>query len=351
MVISKTFHGALLAVLLQMSQYVQAPKVCQILLIELFDCYGALIYRLYPKFAQYRTCLLNYYRVYIQNNSFKQYEVVRLTVPKGSRWELRYVPKFLIQIYKKESAFPTKEFFMRTISFYLLFSIALSSQMSAQILSAQKVLVSITDDWNSDKATLYLFDKTNDGWKKHRLVFSVSIGRNGLAWGEGIYPKQNGEFIKKEGDNRSPAGVFELDTLFYGLNENAPNGVRIPYLPLTKLTRCVDDEQSAVYNSIVEDDSLKRDWNSAERMGYVDPDYKYVLVIKHNPKREPGKGSCIFIHTVNVPTSGCTSMDEEDMLTLLRWLDPNKKTVIVQLPHSEYHRLRSEWNLPKLLNN
>ncbi|MDP1675800.1 MAG: L,D-transpeptidase family protein [Bacteroidota bacterium] len=240
---------------------------------------------------------------------------------------------------------------MRTISIYIFFTFLILGITHAQMSSAQKVLVSVTDDWGSNKATMYLFDKTSEGWKKHRLVFSVSIGRNGLGWGEGVHPKQNGEYVKKEGDDRSPAGVFELDTLFYGLSEKAPDGVRYPYLPLTKLTRCVDDEKSTVYNSIVEEDSLKKDWNSAERMGAVDPDYKYVLVVKHNPQREPGKGSCIFIHTVNVPTSGCTSMDEEDMLTLLRWLDPKKKTVIVQLPHSEYHRLRSEWNMPKLLNN
>jgi L,D-peptidoglycan transpeptidase YkuD (ErfK/YbiS/YcfS/YnhG family) len=240
---------------------------------------------------------------------------------------------------------------MKAISTCLLFAFLSVGITNAQMSSAQKVLVSVTDDWNSNKATLYLFDKTSDGWKKQRLVFSVSIGRNGLGWGEGVHPHQSGEYEKKEGDNRSPAGMFELDTLFYGLSEQAPDGVRYPYLPLTKLTRCVDDEKSSVYNSIVEEDSLKKDWHSAERMGYVDPDYKYVLVVKNNPQREPGKGSCIFIHTVNVPTSGCTSMDDEDMLTLLRWLDPKKKTVLVQLPHAEYHRLRSEWNLPELLNN
>lgn len=240
---------------------------------------------------------------------------------------------------------------MRAVSAYILFVLITFSITNAQTSSSQKMLVSVTDDWNSNKATMYLFDKTSDGWKKHRLVFSVSIGKNGLGWGEGVHPHQSGEYVKTEGDNRSPAGLFDLDTLFYGLGEKAPDGVQYPYLPLTQLTRCVDDEKSAVYNSIVEEDSLKKDWNSAERMGAVDPDYKYVLVVKHNPKREPGKGSCIFIHTVNVPTSGCTSMDEDDMVTLLQWLDPKKKTVMVQLPHSEYHRLRSEWNLPKLLNN
>jgi L,D-peptidoglycan transpeptidase YkuD (ErfK/YbiS/YcfS/YnhG family) len=240
---------------------------------------------------------------------------------------------------------------MRRIYNFVFLTALIVGAMNAQKVTADKVLVSVTDDWNSDKATLYLFDKTSDGWKKHRLVFSVSVGRNGLGWGGGIHPTQSGEYMKKEGDNRSPAGIFELDTLFYGLGEKAPEGVRYPYQPLTKLTRCVDDEKSSVYNSVVEEDSLKKDWKSAERMGRVDPDYKYVLVVKHNPKHEPGKGSCIFIHIVNVPTSGCTSMDEEDMLTLLRWLDPKKKTVMVQLPHAEYHRLRSEWDLPKLLNN
>ena len=252
---------------------------------------------------------------------------------------------------QKRVSFSNERIFMRTISVYLLFMLVTIGTTNAQIFSAQKLLFSVTDDWNSNKATMYLFDKTSDGWKKHRLVFSVSIGKNGLGWGEGVHPHQSGEYVKTEGDNRSPAGVFELDTLFYGLSENAPNGVQIPYLPLTKLTRCVDDENSSVYNSIVEEDSLKKDWHSAERMGAVDPDYKYVLVVKNNPLRMPGKGSCIFIHTVNVPTSGCTSMDDVDMLSLLRWLDPKKKTVMVQLPHSEYHRLRSEWNLPKLLNN
>ncbi len=240
---------------------------------------------------------------------------------------------------------------MKTILVYFICTLLTAGMTNAQMSSAQKVLVSVTDDWNSSKATLYLFDKTSDGWKQHRSVFSVSIGKNGLGWGEGIHPHQIGEYVKKEGDQRSPAGVFELDTLFYGLDEKAPDGVTYPYFPLTKLTRCVDDEKSSVYNSILEEDSLKKDWQSAERMGYVAPDYKYVLVVKHNPKQEPGKGSCIFIHTVNVPTSGCTSMNDEDMLALLRWLDPKKKTVMVQLPHSEYYRLRPEWNLPKLLNN
>lgn len=221
----------------------------------------------------------------------------------------------------------------------------------SQISSAQKLIITVTDDWNSNKGTLYLFDRTTDGWKKQRTEISISFGENGLAWGEGVHPKETGAYQKTEGDRRSPAGIFELDSVLYGLEHSAPEGVRYPYRALTELTRCVDDTNSQLYNRVVEEDSLKKDWSSAEKMGAVAPDYKYVLVIKHNPLREKGKGSCIFLHINNVPTSGCTSMDEKDMLTLLRWLDPKRKTLVIQLPHSEYHRLRAEWQLPMLMNN
>ena len=244
-----------------------------------------------------------------------------------------------------------KEFCMRIHIFFFLSISIFTATLFSQVSSSQKLIVTLTNEWSSNKAIIYLFDKTKDGWRKKRGELSVSIGENGLAWGEGVHPTQAGEFMKKEGDKRSPAGIFELDTVFYGLDATAPDGVRYPYLPLTELTRCVDDSNSTAYNSIVEEDSTKKDWNSAERMRAVAPDYKYVLVVKHNPRREKGKGSCIFFHTINIPTSGCTSMDEEDMLTILHWLDPKRKTIVVQLPHSEYHHLRTEWNLPLLLNN
>jgi D-alanyl-D-alanine dipeptidase len=234
-----------------------------------------------------------------------------------------------------------------SISFVFIFlSIA-----NSQIPQADKLIITVTDDWNSNKGMIYLFDRSNDGWKKKMGEFSVSIGDSGLAWGIGVHPAQNGLYTKKEGDKRSPAGVFEIEPVLYGLDATGPEGVKYPYRPLTDLSRCVDDTGSRSYNSIVEEDSLKKDWNSSEHMKKVVPDYKYVLEVKHNPKREKGKGSCIFIHTNNVPTSGCTSMDEKDMLTLLHWLDPRRKTLVVQLPHLEYHRLRTEWNLPILHNN
>lgn len=240
---------------------------------------------------------------------------------------------------------------MKLFTLVTVLFLALSLNARSQVSSAQQLIITITDDWNSNKGTVYLFDRTKSGWKKQRGEISVSIGEYGLAWGNGLHTKQQGEYIKKEGDMRSPAGIFELDSVLYGLDPTRPEGVRYPYRHLSERTVCVDDTASASYNRVFEEDTLKRDWSSSEQMARVVPDYKYVLVIRHNPLREKGNGSCIFFHVNNVPTSGCTSMDEEEMLSMLHWLDPRRKALVIQLPHSEYHRLRSEWNLPMLLNN
>lgn len=240
---------------------------------------------------------------------------------------------------------------MKTFTLTLALLLLITVEAVSQVSSAQKLIITVTDDWNSNRGTVYLFDRTKNGWKKQRGEISVSIGEYGLAWGAGLHDRQPGEYVKKEGDMRSPAGIFELDSVLYGLEPTGPEGIRFPYRQLSERTVCVDDTVSVNYNRVFEEDTLKRDWSSSEQMARVVPDYKYVLVIRHNPLREKGKGSCIFIHVNNIPTSGCTSMDEEEMLSLLHWLDPRRKTLVIQLPHSEYHRLRSEWNLPMLMNN
>lgn len=229
----------------------------------------------------------------------------------------------------------------------LLMSVVFSHLLFPQLETAQKLIIAIAGNWNDSTGTMYLFDKSFSGWKKFGTSWNVSFGRNGLAWGEGLHKNPGGELVKREGDQRSPAGIFELGAL-YGLADTAPEGIRYPYQKITSLTRCVDDAQSKMYNMIVEEDSATKDWSSDEEMGRVDPDYRFVLVVKHNPNNESGKGSCIFLHINNIPTSGCTSMDEENMLALLRWLDPKKRTLIIQLPHPVYHSMRSVWKLPLL---
>ncbi len=233
-------------------------------------------------------------------------------------------------------------------SILLLISLFLFPLVSkTQVIQAEKIILSVSKDWKSNEGTLYLFEKTSTGWGKAIFSAGVHYGSEGMAWGTGLHPEEFNFDKKKEGDKRSPAGIFSIGTL-YGLDPTPPKGVRYPYQQISDRTRCIDDAKSSFYNTIVEEDSANKQWKSSEHMAKVRPDYKYVLVINHNALNESGSGSCIFLHIVNVPTTGCTSMDETTMIELLRWLDPEKQTVIVQLPHPEYLRLRTAWGLPAI---
>lgn len=220
------------------------------------------------------------------------------------------------------------------------------SALLAQLRGDEKVIVTVSKEWDSNEASLFLFERSGDSWRPVGEAIPVHYGEKGLAWGNGVHPGQEG-LQKEEGDKRSPAGMFTVGAL-YGLEERPPEGVRVPYRRITGETRCIDDGDSPLYNQVVEKKGDDSSWTSAEHMVRANPDYKYVLLVEHNRGNVPGNGSCIFLHINNVPTSGCTSMDEEAMVRLLRWLEPGRRTVLVQLPEPEYRRLQQEWSLPPL---
>jgi D-alanyl-D-alanine dipeptidase len=80
--------------------------------------------------------------------------------------------------------------------------------------------------------------------------------------------------------------------------------------------------------------------------------YRWGLVVRHNAAPPvAGRGSCIFLHVWAGPgrgTAGCTAMGEESLTEILRWLDPKKGPLLVQLTEVEYARLRGAWRLPAL---
>jgi L,D-peptidoglycan transpeptidase YkuD (ErfK/YbiS/YcfS/YnhG family) len=63
----------------------------------------------------------------------------------------------------------------------------------------------------------------------------------------------------------------------------------------------------------------------------------------------PNMGSCIFMHIwsgSNKPTAGCTAMKESDILKLIDFLDKKKNPILVQVPQSEYSKLKGMYKLP-----
>lgn len=131
---------------------------------------------------------------------------------------------------------------------------------------------------------------------------------------------------KSEGDGATPMGLFPLPSAFG--NEPDP-GCLLPYRQATSKSYWVDDPASASYNTWVEDDGT-RDWTSAEHISDYSAAYAYAAVIGYNcDPITPGAGSAIFLHVGSNPTSGCVSVSRADLLTLLRWLDPEKDPKIL----------------------
>ena len=77
--------------------------------------------------------------------------------------------------------------------------------------------------------------------------------------------------------------------------------------------------------------------------------YRLGVIIRHNTAAFPGFGSCIFFHVWDpkyLGTTGCTAASYDRLVRLLRWLDPKKHPLIVQLPTGEYRKLKRHWGLP-----
>ena len=183
------------------------------------------------------------------------------------------------------------------------------------------------------------------------LRLPVVVGKKGLGLGRGVVRLNlRGAPIKKEGDERAPAGIFRLPSAFGYAPSPSARWVRLPYLALSKRIEGIDDPRSRYYNKLVDRSKVaKVDWRSSEQMRRDDVLYKWGVVVDHNPAAIPGAGSCIFLHvwkSPSSPTVGCTAMREKDLTGLLRWLDPGRHPILVQMPRPVYRSLQANYNLP-----
>jgi D-alanyl-D-alanine dipeptidase len=215
------------------------------------------------------------------------------------------------------------------------------------------MLVVTTKNWDAVPGTMRCFARADaqSPWIQVGAVVPIVVGRNGLGWGHGLYPPSAlpGP-VKKEGDRKSPAGIFQLNSAFGLLAPDEVKWIKLPYTRLTDAIECVDDVKSAHYNSIVDRAQIGQpDWNSSEKMSRVGQ-YRLGVVVEHNAiPSEAGAGSCVFIHiwaNDHTGTTGCTAMASADIEKLLHWLDPAARPVLVQLPASEYKNLQTKWQLP-----
>lgn len=194
----------------------------------------------------------------------------------------------------------------------LLRAIAAAGRTQAGIHSAQLVHVSVLPV----SAELRCFERGGSEWLPIDTIGSLSghIGKNGIS------------SSKKEGDGYTPAGLFKLGHAF-GIREKPET--KMTYRKVTKDSFWVDDPASRFYNMWIEGRQYA-DWSSAERLSDYPREYAYAVIIEYNTaERLPGRGSAVFLHCGNSPTSGCIAVPEQALLKILKWLDPGKSPVIL----------------------
>jgi uncharacterized protein YijF (DUF1287 family) len=196
----------------------------------------------------------------------------------------------------------------------------------------QVVLVSVPL-WSSSGGELRRYLRKGRRWRQIGPAVRVRVGSAGLGRGRGLHEASalaDGP-VKREGDRRSPAGVFALGTAL-GPGPR-PYAGRWPWRRVDSRDRLVDDPRSPQYNTWQRAPLEGRPpWRSAEKLS----DYRLALRVKHNTDPvKPGAGSAIFIHLPvgqNGPTVGCTTLQRRRLVELLGWLRPDLRPVLVQLP-------------------
>ncbi len=174
-------------------------------------------------------------------------------------------------------------------------------------------------EYDKTYADILLLERNcNDAWeiKNHYLG---RVGANGIT------------SDKKEGDSKTPIGLFPIERGF-GTEEIDTN---IKYIVLNGKEYWVDDVKSKYYNQLfIDDGAEKKDWDSAEHLSSVDPEYRLAIVIEYNTSKPiKGKGSAIFMHIENnKPTHGCVGVSKSGMEEILRWLDPSAHPYIYIMP-------------------
>ncbi len=146
------------------------------------------------------------------------------------------------------------------------------------------------------------------------FYFKCAIGKKGLTYN------------KKEGDKKTPKGLFSLDKLYYRKDRLKNIKTKIKRIPIKKNMGWCDDTNSIKYYNKLINTSIKV---RHEKLYKKDSNYDLILPIKFNfQKKKLGKGSAIFLHLTSnyKPTAGCIAINRNDFLILLRLI--NSKTKI-----------------------
>jgi L,D-peptidoglycan transpeptidase YkuD (ErfK/YbiS/YcfS/YnhG family) len=124
--------------------------------------------------------------------------------------------------------------------------------------------------------------------------------------------------MKREGDGKTPVGIFDLRRGFYRRDRGLRPAPGLDLHPMLKSDGWCEVPASAFYNRHVK--LPFRDGH--ETMWRDDEAYDIVFATSHNERpRVKGSGSAIFFHLTRVGsnvTAGCVAVSKPDMLKILK---------------------------------
>ena len=151
---------------------------------------------------------------------------------------------------------------------------------------------------------------------KHTLniddfIFKCSVGKNGRT------------ISKKEGDKKTPKGIFKIEHLYYRKDRISLPQTNLKCIPIkSNMGWSHDIKYPKKYNKLI----TTKEKIKHEKLKRNDYKYDLLIPIKYNfTNTKVGKGSCIFFHlTKNYkPTAGCIALKKKDFLIMVKILKKN----------------------------
>ena len=232
----------------------------------------------------------------------------------------------------------------------MLFLALLAVARAGELDGVKQLIVSIAPTWDADAGRLQCFERSGSAWKPATPAWPVLYGKSGLAWGRGLLGTDEPGLKKTERDKRAPAGVFRIGTI-YTYDFTLPEGANFPFHTVTTADAWIDDPTLPHYNQHVTiDPQNPPPWFAKQKMRHGDFAYRWLVEIRHNADPpQPGAGSAIFFHIrrgVDRPTAGCTTMAEENLVKMIRFLRADARPHYALLPRAEYEAKWKAWGLP-----
>lgn len=238
----------------------------------------------------------------------------------------------------------------RGLGFALMAVLLAAGAFAGELDDVRQLIVSVAPSWDSTTGRLQLFERKDGGWAASGAAWPVLYGKSGLVWGRGVLGTGEPGAHKQERDGRAPSGIFRIGKI-YTYDAALPAGAKYPFRTVGSGDAWVDDVTSPDYNRhVTVDPANPPPWFEKQKMRHGDFAYRWLVEIRHNSDPPvAGAGSAIFFHIRRGParpSAGCTTMAEENLVKLIRWLRADQHPHYALLPRAEYEAKWKAWGLP-----